>query len=267
MEVNGKIQSYTMQERDSLIDSTNKVLEHAGIGPLSEDIFSCVDELIKNSVKANYKFILIREYIMSKIIEDFPKLTLEEYEEIFNEMTFTRISFDTLAVEFMQNQDISALVRQALTEEGKFLRILNTAFKEKRELTGEEQEIIKGLGHLNKIREKLNENNINIYYKVHALEGHVYLEITNTAPILTRDLKRIHEKRDEFRRCRNEGREHEFFINNIDTSESGFGLGYAKIDSILYYLGLEPEESSAIISAGDTTVMLILPLNRLKEAV
>lgn len=267
MEIQGTIETYSMRERDTLIKSINRILQHSGISTFSEDILSCVDELIKNSIKANYKFILIREYIMKNIIEDFPALEEPEYEEILNEMTFTRISFDTMAMEFMQQQDISKLVRQALNEEGKYQKIINRACREKRDLSDEEKATLADQKTFLQIREKLQKYKINIAYRIHVIEGNVYFEITNTAPILTRDLKRIHDKRDEFRRCFTEGREHEFFINNIDTSESGFGLGYAKIDSFLYNFGLEPEESSAIIAAGDTTVMLILPVEKLKEAV
>ena len=62
-----------------------------------------------------------------------------------------------------------------------------------------------------------------------------------------------------------EEKEHEFFINNIDTSDSGFGLGYAKIDSFLSNMGLVPESSITIISANNTTALLALPLENLRK--
>ena len=264
MEVKGKIDTYNMEERTSLIEAARGVMDHAGISTFLSDILSCVDELIKNSVKANYKFILIREYIMDKICEDFPQLPKEEQLDLFREMAFTRISFDTMAVEFMQGSDISSAVRQVLNEEGRYMRILNRAYRENRDLTDEEQEELKQLEGFHSIRKKLKEHNINIFYKVQVIEDFLYFEITNTAPMLTMDLRRIHDKRSEFKQYHSEGREQDFFINNIDTSDSGHGLGYAKIDSFLYHLGLEPEESAAIISSIDTTVMLILPLKHLQ---
>ncbi len=264
MEVKGKIDTYDMKERTSLIEAARGVMDHVGVTPLLSDILSCVDELIKNSVKAKYKFILIREYIMDKICEDFPQLPEEEQLDLFREMAFTRISFDTMAVEFMQESDISSTVRQVLNEEGRYMRILNRAYRENRDITEEEQEELKQLEGFHSIRRKLKEHDINIFYKVQVIEDFLYFEITNTAPILTMDLRRIHDKRSEFKQYHSEGREQDFFINNIDTSDSGHGLGYAKIDSFLYHLGLEPEESAAIISAIDTTVMLILPLKHLQ---
>jgi hypothetical protein len=77
-------------------------------------------------------------------------------------------------------------------------------------------------------------------------------------------LNRIYEKRDEYKMYRQQGREQDFFINNIDTSDSGFGLGYATIDSFLANLGLEPENAITIISANNTTAMLTIPLAALR---
>ena len=91
------------------------------------------------------------------------------------------------------------------------------------------------------------------------------MEVTNSSPILESDLRRIYEKRDEFRKCREEDRQQEFFLNNLDTSESGFGLGYATIDSYLTDLGLEPYSTIQIIAAADTTVILSLPILFLRE--
>ena len=74
-----------------------------------------------------------------------------------------------------------------------------------------------------------------------------------------------HSSRDEYRKYKDAGKEYEFFINNIDTSESGFGLGYAKIDSHLSSMGLDVQSAITIISANNTTAMLSLPLATLKK--
>jgi hypothetical protein len=156
-------------------------------------------------------------------------------------------------------------VREILDEESKLLTIKNTAYLEKREYTAREKEIISGLDKINSIRKKIKERNIKIMLRIQADSDYMYIDVTNTAPILTRDIKRIHEKRDEHRRYRDEGREHEFFIDNIDTSESGFGLGYAKIDAILNSWGITNIMAITIISAINTTVMMILPVDILRE--
>ncbi len=78
-------------------------------------------------------------------------------------------------------------------------------------------------------------------------------------------MRRIYAKRDEFKLCVEENRQQEFFLNNLDTSESGFGLGYATIDSYLSDIGLVPYNTIQIIAAMDTTVILSLPIEKLKE--
>jgi len=111
----------------------------------------------------------------------------------------------------------------------------------------------------------MKKNDIQILLKIDLRDDYIYIEITNTAPILSHDLQRIYDKREEYRKYKNENRENEFFINNIDTSDSGFGLGYAKIDSYLYNLGIEPDKAVTVISINNTTAMLSIPVEALKK--
>jgi hypothetical protein len=106
----------------------------------------------------------------------------------------------------------------------------------------------------------MKKNNIKIIIQVQADNNYLYFEVTNTAPILTKDLNRIYTIRDTFNTYRDEGREQEFFINNLDTSEGGFGLGYATIDCILNDWELDPFRALSIISSINTTVLLSLPI-------
>jgi hypothetical protein len=157
------------------------------------------------------------------------------------------------------------MVREILNEESKLLDIKNTAYLQARKYTEKEEKEIRGLHKINDIRKKLKEKDIKVLLRVQSDDEYIFIEVTNTAPILIRDLYRIHIKREELRKYVEQGREHEFFIYNLDTSESGFGLGYAKIDMILNSWGLAIDQAVTIISSINTTVMITLPVKQLKK--
>jgi ribosome-associated translation inhibitor RaiA len=264
-QVKGFIQIYSRQARDRVIEAGKKFLASAGLEILSSELFACVDELIKNAVKANYKFLLLRERIIEKFRQLWPDKTDREIEEDISDLIKMPGGFNRLAEEVLKTEDISGTVREILNEESVMISIKNKAYKEKRDLTPEERKTIQDLPHFNNIREKIEETGAKIILRVQGDNDFIYIEVTNTAPILEKDLNRIHEKRERHRRYKNEGREQQYFADSIDTSESGFGLGYAKIDAILNDWGIGGERAITIISAINTTVMLTLPIDMLKE--
>jgi hypothetical protein len=264
-QIKGFIRIYSRQARDQIIQMGKKFLARNGLEVLADELFACVDELIKNAVKSNYKFLLLRERIWEQLRQLWPEKSPDEIEEDINDLIKIPESYNRIAEEILKSHDISGIVREILNEESKLLTIKNTAYLEKRDYTSREREIISGLNKISGIRKKIKERNIKIMLRIHADNDFIYIDVTNTAPILTRDINRIHEKRDEHRRYRDERREHEFFIDNIDTSESGFGLGYAKIDAILNDWGITDMMAITIISAINTTVMMILPVDKLRE--
>ena len=264
-QVKGFIQIYSKKARDQVTDAGQKFLGRAGLDVIWPELFACVDELIKNAVKANYKFLLVREQIADRLREQWPEKSHADIDEDIRDVIKTPESFNDFAGEVLDQHDISARVREILNQESKLLGIKNRAYAENRHYTEDEIAMLRGLDKINEIRKKIREQDIRILLRIQADDDFLYIEITNTAPILAKDLVRIHEKRDEYRRYKDEGREHEFFIHNIDTSESGFGLGYAKIDSILADWGLADERAITIISAINTTVMLTLPVDLLKQ--
>jgi hypothetical protein len=261
----GYIQTYTRRARDSLLQIKDKYFTNLGLGRYPAMIFPCIDELIKNAIKANYKYVLIRDRIADTMAEEQPHRDRESIEQEVSSIVNNPSRFNARAEEILENHQISAEVRELLNEESKFINIKNRAYLEERDLTPDEKKEIESMKKLAAMRKRIRDLDIRVILKIQHDEDHIHIEITNTAPILQRDLDRITEKRSEYDRCRREEREHEFFINNLDTSESGFGLGYATIDSTLAGLGLEPTESLKILSAADTTVMLSLPVKELKE--
>jgi hypothetical protein len=262
--VTGIIQVYSRKARDQIFGIGLKFSQDAGITGVTEDLFACVDELIKNAVKANYKFLLVVERIAQNLQQQNGEKSREQIQKDIFGILKDKQTYDRMASEIISHEHISEQVRTILNQEGKYLNIRNKVYAEKRDYSEEEKKTIAGLTEFLKIRKQLKEKEIKIILKIEGNEDFVYIEVTNTAPIMTHDLNRIYEKRDEYKIYRTEGREHEFFINNIDTTDSGFGLGYATIDSFLSNMGLNPDNSITIISANNTTAMLSIPLSPLR---
>jgi hypothetical protein len=264
-QVKGFIQVYSRKTRDEIIRAGEKILSPSGLEIMSSDLFACVDELIKNAVKANYKYLLLRDRFFDKLQQLRPDKSPEEINQNIDTLMKHPDNFNRMAENILKKENLSGIVREILNEESKLLTIKNRAYLENRRYTRGEEEKIQSLTRIMGIQKQIKEKDIKIILRIQADDDFMYIDITNTAPILTRDLNRIHEKRDEHRRYRDEGREHQFFVDNIDTSESGFGLGYAKIDVILYNWGITSERAITIISSINTTVMLTLPMDQLKE--
>lgn len=263
--VSGIIQVYSKQARDQIATIGLDFLQKADIVDYADDIFACVDELIKNAVKSNYKFLLIWNQMLERSKLENPDKNNGELKTYVQDIIKDKDNFDRLAAEIIEAHKISATVREILNQESMQLSIKNRAYDEKRELSNDEKDRISDLKELQKIRQDMKEQDIKILINFESDGNHIYIEITNTAPIMSKDLDRIYDKRDEYLQYRLAGKEHEFFINNIDTSESGFGLGYAKIDSFLANMGLDTVSSVTIASTNNTMVLLTFPLNLLKN--
>ncbi|HNX60561.1 MAG TPA: hypothetical protein PKK43_15775, partial [Spirochaetota bacterium] len=187
--------------------------------------------------------------------------------EIYRQMNAIirdKAQYDKMAEQITANEEIAHTVRELLNEESVLIRIKNKAYQEKRDLTPEEIEKIEKLTGLQKVRTEIEKRQIHVRVVVEMDDAYIYIEVTNNAPIMEKDLNRIYEKRDEYRVFRDEGREHEFYLNNLDTSDSGFGLGYATIDSFLSNMKLDPYRAIQIIAASNTTVILSLPISVLQ---
>lgn len=263
--VTGVVQVYSKRARDKILEIGKNFFSDAGIDKYTDDLFSCVDELVKNAVKANYKYILIVSRLRQHLEAQNPGISTEELNAKVNELLKDRQSYDQFATDLLSKEDLSEIVRKILNEESSYINLKNKAYRESRNLSEEEKKKMDLLINLQTIREEMLKENIRVILKVEADESYLYIEVTNTAPILSKDLKRIYDKRDEYRRFRDEGREYEFFLNYIDTSDSGFGLGYATIDSFLCNMGLDPDKTLRIIAASDTTVLLNIPLDPVRE--
>jgi len=263
--ITGQVQAYSKRTREDLLKIGEYLFETAGIKSVFREVYSCVDELIKNAVKANYKYLLIIDQLEKKLKKENPEFSDEKIKDMVELIVKNKSEYDREAEKILKIEKISNFVREVLNEEAIQIRIKNKIYDQKRDYTDEEFNTLKGLKKINMIRHEMKKRSIDVLVKYDLDEDYIYIEVTNTSPILETDLRRIYAKRDEFKLCVEENRQQEFFLNNLDTSESGFGLGYATIDSYLSDIGLVPYNTIQIIAAMDTTVILSLPIEKLKE--
>ncbi len=263
--ITGQVQAYSKRTREDLLKIGEYLFETAGIKNVFREVYSCVDELIKNAVKANYKYLLIIDQLEKKLKKENPDFSDEKIKDMVELIVKNKSEYDREAEKILKIEKISNFVREVLNEEAIQIRIKNKIYDQKRDYTDEEFNTLKGLKKINMIRHEMKKRSIDVLVKYDLDEDYIYIEVTNTSPILETDLRRIYAKRDEFKLCVEENRQQEFFLNNLDTSESGFGLGYATIDSYLSDIGLVPYNTIQIIAAMDTTVILSLPIEKLKE--
>jgi hypothetical protein len=262
--IKGYISIYSKETRDSIVSIANKFLSQYGIPIVSDNLFLCVDELAKNAVQANYKFLLFTENLYNRIQKANPEKSDDAIMQEINDIIKIQKSLDYFAEKIFASEKIANQVRNILNDEAKLLNIKNKAYNEKRYLTDEEKKRIQSLVKLNTIRNKIKDNKLKIMLIIESDDKFLYIEVTNTAPILTKDIDRIYWIQDEFRKLVDQGREYEFFVNNLDTSESGFGLGYATINSVLMNWGLDPAQAITIITSTNTTIRLTIPIDVLK---
>lgn len=252
------VKTYNKNAREHIHEILRTYLDDAGVVEYTEPLLACVDELIKNAVKANYKYVLVKNELSSGMTRD------ENGNKIMNGIDAER--YRVSADEILQGGEISARVRQILDEESIYISISNRMRDEKRSYRDDEKRMITSLQKFMAVKREIQEGGISTVMKIERTPGDLMLTVNNTAPILDGDLERIERKRCEHLECLREGREHDFFINNIDTSESGFGLGYAVINSCLYGMGLDPGRCLSINPIPDTTVCLRLPIKEMQYA-
>jgi hypothetical protein len=263
--ITGVIQTYSRKAREQIVSSAKEIFREAGAEGSADDIFSCIDELIKNAVKANYKFVLIIKRLSERLRAEDPSAPENIIIERLNSVIKDKQKYDAVALEITANEEVSKNVRKVLNEESVLIRLKNKTFTEKRDYTDDERVKIEGLRDLQDMRIELDKRNMKVRISMEKDDSFIYIEVTNNAPIMDKDLSRIYDKREEYKVFRDEGREQEFFLNNLDTSDSGFGLGYATIDSFLGAMGLDPFRSVQIIAASNTTVILSIPIDSLKK--
>ncbi len=257
-----RILLWTRKARQLIMDRLNSLVpeENQAQIPL---IISVLDELCKNAIKANHKYLLIRR----KIREHFRK---EGMEDLAAEKRMEEICADAATYnEFLDHHPelingAQTHLRDILNQEAMWINLRNQertpAVQEK------EKEAMKKTRDYRNLFRDVRGKRVYVEFRASVKPPHLWIEVINTAPILNRDLERIRAKREEFKKHRDAGTEHEFFMNHMDTSDGGSGLGYATIDTTLASLGHEPLDALYILSLHSTNVMMNMDLARMAKA-
>ncbi len=228
-------------------------------------IGSIIDELAKNAIKANHKFLILRR----KILEHYTAsgLSKAEAENRRDETTSNAAALNEFVSAHPHVMEGTvAELRTILNQESIWLQIKNRFRKDKRRvLTPEDRAKLASTADFRRNFHEIRKRRVYVEFRASTSAGQLWVELINAAPILETDLMRIYKKRGEFKEHREKGTEWEFFLNHMDTSDGGSGLGYATIDSILAQLGFDPESALVILSLHNTNVMLHLDIEVLSK--
>lgn len=256
-----RILFWTRNARSMVIERLNKLLPDE-YGNNTEAIQSILDELAKNAIKANHKHLIIRKRII-----DFFSDERHSREDVI--ATVDNICLDTMQFnEFTKNHEnimsgLTEALQTVLRQEALWLDFRNKR-NEAREIKEEQLQKLKTeTREFQSLYRELKRNRVYVEIRGSRTNHMVWIEVINTAPILNSDFKRINDKRNLFKKHCELGTECEFFINAIDNSEGGSGLGYATIDSHLAEMGLDPHKALTLVSVHNTNVMVNLDLRKL----
>ena len=227
-----------------------EILKKHNASHLFDEIFTTVSELTFNAIKANYKHILIKDKLNEYLASSNAAHKLKQV-----------MANKTLYNGYVKNiniDSINKLVRATLTKEEQVNKILEKVKKENRKLFPDEKTTIKE--NLSMMRRAQSEN-IKVFLNFNFDKNNVIIDIINDSPITENDLERINEKRTNFSKYLAEGREQDFYIENLDETESA-GFGLAMIDSRLFNFGINPLKNFQIFGIGNKTCLTItFPIN------
>jgi galactitol-specific phosphotransferase system IIB component len=228
-----------------------EILKKHGADDLLDDIFVTVSELVFNAIKANYKHILIREELESYLKNDNAPHSLKQ---LLNNKTLYNAYLKKIDL-----PSVSKKVKDIFRREEEATKILNKAEKEERELNPDEKNTV--IVNM-QMMQKAKELNVGTFLNFNFEEQNVIIDIVNDSPISDEDLERIEKKRLSFAKYLREGREQDFYIENLDTMESA-GFGFAMIDARLYRQGIDPMRYLNIFGIGKKTCLtLTYPLKK-----
>lgn len=254
------VRLYTPATKSRIRNLLLDYLRPFGIEFSLDYLLQCLDELIKNGLKANYKYCLIRENIETA-------LTQEGRSQQIRKIIQNRAEFNAHAHLYGELDSTSKIVRTALSQEGKLIRIRMLATTERRFMNEAEIEQLRSARELIRLRKLTRKYGVKVHIRFEVFGDSLEIEVINDAPILDADLKRIHEKRKKFSELREAGDELMFFTELIDESESGAGLGYATIDAALRNLNQNPMSALNILSVKNTAITLSLNLKALSGGI
>lgn len=253
-----KVKYYTPQSKTQIKNILEYNLGPKGLAHYSENLMLCLDELVKNGHKANYKFCLVMNNIETA-------LRAKGQLKLMSEIQQQKRLFNEYALRYGCLTEVSGVVRKALSQEAKIIDLKTKAIAQGRRYRLLEAELRFEIPELFLVRGLMRKYGINVHLRFDTIGDSLELEVINNAPILDSDLQRIENRRRLFKDFADSGNEICFFTDHMDSSEAGAGLGYATIDSILRDLGMDPFEAITIVSVTNTAVLISIKLDTLKQ--
>lgn len=218
----------------------------------TEKVFHICDELIKNGIKSNYRTILYWTEARRLLQEASPELTAREADDWLYEVFYS--GENSLVEKQFRRVDRSRVLQDLLA-----IFEMESAYVDhksgRRRLTDPT-----ALAQLMKLKRFCRKHKIGVELRIETGGDHINITVMNDAPILEDDLARILKIRSIFRQHQRDGNEEKYFLDHIDTSGGGHGLGYPLMDALLLSMNLDPDTSLFLISATRTLILLTLPV-------
>jgi len=218
-----------------------EVLKKHEAAHLHDDLFLSVMELAFNAIKANYAYITVLDKVRKLLHYKADKIDLASIWKSRYMMTMYKT--------YVEHQDTKDTVKQIIRGESKVFKIHGKASKENRDITDEEKkEIENSLSMMNRsIKDKVKAT-----LSLSISNNRLIIDVINDAPLTAHSLKRIEKKRKVFKKYYDEDKIGEFYMENLDESESA-GFGAAMIDSRLLSWGLDPHQHFKVLSLNKKT--------------
>lgn len=257
------INTYSGRTSQAVLSLIGKYFKNTWLEEYGDQIFQICDELIKNAVKSNYKFLLLWYFTRKRMLEQNLEMTSQDADEWLREVFFSgeSVLLEKQMEKLSNRATISESVRKLLDIENRYMTIRAQQHpRDGKKMTWEK--VFIPLLRIKRLARKLK---VHIHFRIESSVDQVLITVANDAPILDEDMVRISSIRRKFAEYVSQGKHQDFFVENLDTTGGGHGLGYAIMDAILLDLALVPEVSLYLIGASRTMVLLALPLKKPAE--
>lgn len=232
--------------RKKIIFLISEILKKYNIEKYNDDIAYILMELISNGIKARYLHIITIKCLKNLYTSYNQKIDKEEY---FNDNKIM-IQYSDLFKEEKNKEKLKKLI--------KLEKSLIKDMDENNNINILEDERYK---ELLSFREN-DKNKFIIKLIIEIRKNNIEFTIINDSPLIMINKTRIDSKRLTFKEYYNKGMTENFFMEQLDNSESA-GFGLALCDLRLYNNGLNPHEHLKIYDENNKTYSkLILPIKQ-----
>ncbi|MEK6796517.1 MAG: hypothetical protein AABZ39_17195 [Spirochaetota bacterium] len=218
----------------------NGILEGMGKSEIAEDVYASILELAFNAIKANYAHVITLGLLKQKFPDRMEKILAKGYFD-------DRVLMKTY-LWYIASTEVHDRVKDALRYEAQIFREFEKSTGDAPITAAQKEELYKKLPMLM----RTIDEQVKITLRAAHTGGKLVFDIINDAPITRIGLERIRQKREKFRQYFNDDRVSDFYIENLDESESA-GFGSAMIDSRLINMGLDPTRHFVIMELNNKT--------------